>query len=138
MPGRPLQLQPLRNLRPCEQSPRNRKQPPGPPPNPKSFPRPLQRRQARGRALHVVDEDLAGVDQQDRVGAEALAGGGEMIRILPHITPSDRTPAEFRRAEIARFVRGDFGRIRAQSFGSGIAQITPVTCLIPDSDGAFL
>ena len=62
----------------------------------------LERRQPLRGALDVVDEDLPGIDQQDRVRAEPFARGGEMLGVLRGRTAPDRAPAELGGAEILR------------------------------------
>ena len=59
----------------------------------------LERRQPPRRRLEIGAEDLAGIDQQDAVGAEALARRVELRDIGLERAGAERAPAELDRAE---------------------------------------
>ena len=61
-----------------------------------------QHGQAQGRRLDIVAPDLSGINQQDPVGAEALARGVQLICIGGQRAAPERPPAAFDRPEPRR------------------------------------
>src|SRR5579871_1267960 len=96
----------------------------------------VERGEAQSRGVRVVAEYLAGVDQQDSVRSQSLAGGVELIDVALEAVP-ERRPAELRRPEAlgAQFLRPLQGllrrgaeqhrRVRRLRVGPGIAQHLP-------------
>ncbi len=62
----------------------------------------VKRGDARGRRRQIVDQDGAGIDEEDAVGSEALACRGDLVAVVGGVRLAERPPAEFYGAEVAR------------------------------------